>query len=167
MYRQRAVQASPNQFLRKTSDGSQIWRKSDGGAGFRAAAAPADEIEPRRNGLMPVRDRYHDTVKNALIKDGWTITDDPLHVKWGKKDLYVGNGGSGASDWSVHHLSRRPVPRRARSCLVPRVNEEVYNNLFDEPIGELLLENRRIRLIVFDPHTETIRQWIPQNPIAG
>jgi len=27
---------------------------------------------------MPALDLYHDTVKNALIKDGWTITDDPL-----------------------------------------------------------------------------------------
>jgi XisH protein len=47
------------------------------------------------------------------------------------------------------------------------VDEEVYDNLFEEPIGQLLLESRRIRLIVFDPHSETIRLWIPQNPIAG
>ncbi|MGZ3382218.1 MAG: element excision factor XisH family protein, partial [Isosphaeraceae bacterium] len=33
---------------------------------------------------MPARDRYHDQVKNALIRDGWTITHDPLHVRWGK-----------------------------------------------------------------------------------
>lgn len=38
---------------------------------------------------MPVRDRYHDNLKNTLIKNGWTITDDPFHLKWGKKDLYV------------------------------------------------------------------------------
>ncbi|MFN6535902.1 MAG: element excision factor XisH family protein [Nostoc sp. EkiNYC01] len=38
---------------------------------------------------MPARDRYHQNLKNALIKDGWTITDDPFHLKWGKKDLYV------------------------------------------------------------------------------
>jgi len=47
------------------------------------------------------------------------------------------------------------------------LNEEVYNNLFEEPIGELLLANHRVRLIVFDPQTETIRLWIPQNPTAG
>ena len=58
----------------------------------------------------------------------------------------------------------RAQPDRA---LFLAVNEEVYNNLFEEPIGELLLESRRIRLIVFDPHTETIRLWIPQNPIAS
>ncbi len=27
---------------------------------------------------MPAKDIYHNQVKNALIKDGWTITDDPL-----------------------------------------------------------------------------------------
>ncbi len=39
--------------------------------------------------------------------------------------------------------------------------EEIYIDLFEEPIGKLLLRNRRVRLIVFDPQTETIRQWIP------
>ena len=41
---------------------------------------------------MPARDIYHDAVKNALLKDGWTITDDPLHLKWGQKDMYVDLG---------------------------------------------------------------------------
>ena len=41
---------------------------------------------------MPARDIYHDSVKNALIKDGWTITHDPLRLSWGGKDLYVDLG---------------------------------------------------------------------------
>lgn len=41
---------------------------------------------------MPVRDIYHNQVKNALIKDGWTITHDPLRLKWGSKDMYVDLG---------------------------------------------------------------------------
>uniref|UniRef100_UPI000A763CBD XisH family protein n=1 Tax=Hassallia byssoidea TaxID=482630 RepID=UPI000A763CBD len=41
---------------------------------------------------MPSRDIYHNTVKNALLKDGWTITHDPLRLEWGKKDLYVDLG---------------------------------------------------------------------------
>src|SRR3954470_15848741 len=41
---------------------------------------------------MPARDRYHDCVRNALIKDGWVITHDPLRLPWGKKDLYVDLG---------------------------------------------------------------------------
>lgn len=31
------------------------------------------------------RDRYHEAVRNALIKDGWTITDDPFFLK--KKEV--------------------------------------------------------------------------------
>jgi len=30
--------------------------------------------------------------KSALIKDGWTITHDPLSLKWGLKDLFVDLG---------------------------------------------------------------------------
>ena len=29
------------------------------------------------------KDRFHDVVKTALLKDGWTITHDPLKVKAG------------------------------------------------------------------------------------
>lgn len=41
---------------------------------------------------MPAKDIYHDTVKNALIKDGWTITNDPLTIEYGPKDLFVDLG---------------------------------------------------------------------------
>src|SRR3954462_6958252 len=41
---------------------------------------------------MPPRDRYHDAVKAALIKDGWTVTHDPLRLRWGAKDMYVDLG---------------------------------------------------------------------------
>ncbi len=36
---------------------------------------------------MPARDIYHDTVKRALEKDNWTITNDPFPLKIGKKRL--------------------------------------------------------------------------------
>ncbi|MEH2092439.1 MULTISPECIES: XisH family protein [unclassified Nostoc] len=41
---------------------------------------------------MPAKDIYHDAVKNSLIQEGWIITDDPLHLKWGQKDMYVDLG---------------------------------------------------------------------------
>ena len=37
---------------------------------------------------MPARNIYHNGVRNALLKDGWTITHDPLRLRWGGKDLY-------------------------------------------------------------------------------
>lgn len=41
---------------------------------------------------MPAKDKYHDAVKNALIKDGWVITHDPLTLPFGLKDVYVDLG---------------------------------------------------------------------------
>ena len=41
---------------------------------------------------MAALDLYHDAVKNALIKDGWTITDDPLRLSYGSEDVYVDLG---------------------------------------------------------------------------
>ena len=42
---------------------------------------------------MPRFDQYHEAVKNALIKDGWTITDDPLTLEFEDVFLYTDLGG--------------------------------------------------------------------------
>ena len=31
---------------------------------------------------MPAKDLYHDAIRNALEKSGWTITDDPLTIEY-------------------------------------------------------------------------------------
>lgn len=41
---------------------------------------------------MPAKDRYHETVVQALIKDGWEITNDPLFLAYGSRELYVNLG---------------------------------------------------------------------------
>jgi XisH protein len=41
---------------------------------------------------MPAKDIYHATVKAALIKDGWTITDDPLNLKIGTRNTAIDLG---------------------------------------------------------------------------
>lgn len=38
---------------------------------------------------MPAHDKFHHVVKEALIRDGWTITDDPLQLHYGGVDMYV------------------------------------------------------------------------------
>jgi hypothetical protein len=138
---------------------------------------------------MPARDIYHDAVKNALIKDDWTITHDPLSLKWGKKDMYVDLGAeqflaaeraerkiaveiksfTGLSEMSdlekaigqyivYHDVLAQVEPDRV---LYLAVSEEVARGLFEEPIGELLLRNNRVRLLVFEPDAEAIVKWIP------
>jgi hypothetical protein len=41
---------------------------------------------------MPRRDIYHDGVKIALEKDGWTVTDDPLQVIVEDSTIYIDLG---------------------------------------------------------------------------
>ena len=41
---------------------------------------------------MPRKDLIHDPVKNALIKDGWTVTHDPFGLEYGTEDVYVDLG---------------------------------------------------------------------------
>ena len=38
---------------------------------------------------MPRLDKYHEAVKNALIKDGWTITDDPFTIDFEDATLFA------------------------------------------------------------------------------
>ncbi len=42
---------------------------------------------------MPARDIYHEPAKNAMIKDGWTITHEPFRVRLARgKNLFVDLG---------------------------------------------------------------------------
>ncbi len=138
---------------------------------------------------MPAKDTYHKTVKNALIKDGWTITHDPLKLQWGKKDLYVDLGAEkliaaekenckiavevksfvGRSEiddlekaLGQYVLYRDVLSKREpERTLYVAVHQDIFNDLFTEPIGQLLLDNHRIQLVIFNPITEVILRWIP------
>ena len=41
---------------------------------------------------MAVQDTIHNEVKNALIKDGWTITHDPYVIKYEEVVLFADLG---------------------------------------------------------------------------
>lgn len=138
---------------------------------------------------MAARDIYHNTVINALTKDGWLITDDPLSIKWGQKDLYI---DLGAEELVAAEKNQRQIAVEIKSFvgasevedlknalgahilyhdvlavvqpqrqLYVAIREEVYYALFEEPIGRILVENQRIQLILFDPEQEVIVRWIP------
>lgn len=137
---------------------------------------------------MPAKDIYHDTVKKALIKDGWTITHDPLSLRWGITDMYVDLGaerllaaekgsqkiaveiksfvGKSYVDDLEKALGQYVLYHNVLSKVEPdrllylAVHEEVFLSIFEEAIGKLLLENNRINLIVFDRKEEVILKWI-------
>lgn len=138
---------------------------------------------------MPARDIYHEVVKNALNKDGWAITHDPLRLQWGPKDVYVDLGaerllaaeksgqkiaieiksfvGSSVLSDLENAVGQYILYRDILAQTEPErevylaIHEAVYIDVFLEPIGQLLRTNNRIKLLVFEPKNEVILQWIP------
>ena len=138
---------------------------------------------------MPAKDIYHKTVRIALEKDGWIITKDPLILKLGARDLYVDLGAekllaaekdnqkiavevksflspSLMADLE-NALGQYTLYYDVLACLEPdrilylAIREQIYDTLFEEPIGKVLLENNRFRLVVFNEYQEEILRWIP------
>jgi hypothetical protein len=138
---------------------------------------------------MPAKDLYHDTVKTALIKDGWTITDDPLHLKIGTRNTSIDLGAErliaaqrdleqiavevksfiGTSPindlekaWGQFFLYARALGKKDPGRqLYLAVTRNIAETLFKEEAGALLLEEPGFRLLVFDEITEEIVQWNP------
>ncbi|WP_017298936.1 element excision factor XisH family protein [Nodosilinea nodulosa] len=136
---------------------------------------------------MPAFDLYHDAVKQALMKDGWIIIHDPLHLRWGRKDMYVDLGAKrlimatraeekiavevksfiSASEMEAfrdaigQYAIYRSVMRRTYPdyVLYLAVNDFVFRSLFEEPIGQLMIQDEDLKLIVFDAEDEVIIQW--------
>ena len=55
---------------------------------------------------MPQRDLHHACVVHALEKEGWTITDDPFRLEYGRRNLYV---DLGAEDLLAAEKDRRRI----------------------------------------------------------
>ncbi|MEN8218258.1 MAG: XisH family protein [Pseudomonadota bacterium] len=138
---------------------------------------------------MPAKDIFHDAVKNALQKDGWTITHDPFFLKVGRRKLYGDLGaerlmsaGKGAKEIAIEIKSfvgkslvkdlEQAVGqffvyykvlqlREPNRHLYLAVNEITFNGILSEEIGKIVLSDPIFRLIIFDEEKEVITQWVP------
>lgn len=41
---------------------------------------------------MPAKDIFHDNVKNALLKDAWSVTDEQFYIRSGGVEIYIDIG---------------------------------------------------------------------------
>ncbi len=46
------------------------------------------------------------------------------------------------------------------------VSDSVREDVFDDPLGQLLLAKRRINLLIYHPDKEIISQWTPEPSIV-
>jgi len=137
---------------------------------------------------MAAKDIYHDHVRKALENDGWTITDDPYGLKWGRATLQIDLGaerliaaekdnqkiaveiksfvGRSQIDDLEDALGQLMLYRyllrkkEPERLLYLAVNAGVYASFLSQPHVEPLLREENIRLIVFEPIKEEIIKWI-------
>jgi XisH protein len=137
---------------------------------------------------MPAKDIYHDTVRAALIKDGWTISKDPFKLTFGGRNLYVDLGaeklfGAEKGDRKIaveikSFLDPSPINDLEKALgqyklysqilediepdriLYLAVGNIVFEDFFSEPICQLVIRKNNLQLIIFESSKQEIIQWI-------
>jgi XisH protein len=138
---------------------------------------------------VPAKNIYHDAVVRALTADGWTITNDPLTLSYGGKDLFVDLGAERmtiAAEKSGQRIAVEvqsflsPSPVRDlqeavgqfdiyRAVLAETepgrllylaVPRRIHEGLLAEPFGQLIMTRLQLRLLVFDEQQEKVVKWI-------
>jgi len=138
---------------------------------------------------MPAKDIFHDVVRSALENDGWVITADPLFLKLeGEQKMYVDlaaerlvaaqkgqdkiaveiksfSGESFLGDFHTavgQFLNYRVVlarldPDRKLFLAVPI---DTYQEYFQDGVAPLSIEAYDLKLIIYNPDTQELTQWI-------
>lgn len=137
---------------------------------------------------MPKLDIIHNAVKNALIKDGWIVTDDPYVIQYRKTTLYADLGAEhpmaaerygqkivvevksfiGASKIQdlKDALGQYDIYRYLLEEIAPdrklyiAVSTIAYKSFFKQDVIQLILNKHQLPLIVVDTEMEEIGQWI-------
>ena len=128
---------------------------------------------------MPARDIFHEPFTQALLKDGWTITHDPLTIPFDGTDLFVDIGaerligaernGERIAVEIKSFLKPSPIqdlkeavgqyilysdimaesPENTGRTLYLAVRDETYRVVFGKEQTQRSLQNRNIRLMLF------------------
>ena len=137
---------------------------------------------------MPKLDKYHEIVKIALIKDGWSITDDPLTIEFKDARLFadigaertlaaekgadkiaveikVFNSISSYSDlekavgqYQIYRIFLKRLEPERNVVLA--VSETIYKKVFLRESVQVIISDLKIDIMIFDEKKEEIVQWI-------
>jgi XisH protein len=137
---------------------------------------------------MPAKDVYHDSVKQALIKDGWTILKENYELEYRGDSLYP-DFAAEKSIAATRNQERILVEVKSflgRSFITDlqgtlgqyimyqevvkaqkldfklhlAIPADLYHNNFQTPLAQLMLQRTQVNLLIFDPVQEVIQQWI-------
>lgn len=136
---------------------------------------------------MPAKDKYHEAVRTALEKEGWTITADPLHIPFDETDLYIDigseklvaaekNGEKIAIEiksfssisvlYDFHLAVGQFINYRValdevspERTLYLAVPIETYDTFFRRRFVQSVIEREHLNIIVYDAVREVITEW--------
>jgi XisH protein len=133
------------------------------------------------------KDRFHDAVRTALEKEGWTITADPYEMSVGDVDFEIDLAAEmlaaqraeekiaveiksfiGSSKVSDFHTALGQLinyqfaleefePERKLFLAVP---ESIYNTFFQRRFIRSVVERTQINLVIYNEKQEVIVQWL-------
>ena len=138
---------------------------------------------------MPAKDTYHNAVKNALIKDGWTITADPYPLEYEDVELYP--------DLAVEKLisenqKQRKIIVEIKSFISPSlikdfqnalgqyilyrdliklaqdeyqeiylaIKDEIHETFFQRKSIKAVVQLNKLALVIINTEKEEVVQWI-------
>ncbi len=138
---------------------------------------------------MPAKDQYHDVVKHALIKAGWTITHDPLFLRSGGVAFHIDLGAErvlgaekagqkiaveikgfqgsslinefheAAGQFGNYHIVL--AENDPERMLYLAVPIDVYDTFFQLPFGQAAIRYHHLKLLVYRVASEEITLWLP------
>lgn len=137
---------------------------------------------------MSARDFIHDAVKNALIKDGWIITDDPFTIQYEDATLFA---DLAAERTIAAEKAETKILVEIKSFVGPSpfhdlkvalgqyqlyipllktldldyklylaISDEVYVDTFQRQSFQLIIEWYNLPLMVVNLDLQEIEQWI-------
>jgi XisH protein len=137
---------------------------------------------------MPRLDIIHNSVKSALIKDGWLITDDPYLIQYRRTTLYADlaaerpiaaerNGqklvvevksfiGASKIQDLKEALGQYDIYRYLIEETAPErklyiaISEVAYKTFFSQDLAQLIITKHQLPVIVVNIDTEEVVQWI-------
>lgn len=138
---------------------------------------------------MPAKDAHHDAIKNALIKEGWTILNDPYTIKYEDvivfADLLVGGLVAAQRESEqivveVKSFLRRAPMREFETALgqfmIYRIflqkkglghikvylgiSQEIYQRFFQLKGIQVVLNEVEMPLVIVDIEMEEVIEWI-------
>jgi hypothetical protein len=135
------------------------------------------------------KDIIHQAVKNALIKDGWTITADPFQLKYKEFQLFADLAAersplSAEKDGQKivveiktfagpsfvkalqQALGQYTIYQDIIDVTIPEyrlylaISHTVYNDFFTQEGAKFIVQRHRLNLVVVNIQREEVLQWI-------